>query len=565
MSLNQKAKDELRQCLDDCREYVAYAGLFSAAINILLLTPIIYMLTVYDRVVASGSLSTLAMLTILMVCLLLATGGFEAVRSYVLIGASNKLEEQLRSRVSRATFKRSLLSGGMATSAQPLSDLMALRQFLTGNGLFAFFDAPWFPIYLIVMFLFHPLFGIAGVLSAVIMIGLTFMNNAATDMPLKEANNIASKANARFQSSLKNAEVVAAMGMSEQIEKRHAELFDEVIDKQSRASRSAAAFNGISKSFRMIAQSLILGLGAYLALNQEISPGMMIAGSLLLGRALAPIDMLVGTWKHLSIAKAQYNRLQELLNNIPEDPKRMSLPSPTGNLRAEQITVVPPGSRNAVIRGVSLDLSAGESLGIIGPSASGKSTLARALLGIWPIYSGKVRLDGADIATWPRNELGPHVGYLPQDIELFDGTISDNIARFSESDSATVIEAAKLAGVHELILMLPNGYDTQIGDAGGILSGGQRQRIGLARAVYQSPKFIVLDEPNSNLDDAGERELTDALTRIKQKGGTVVVITHRTRILQCVDKILILKEGMSAGFGPRDQVLSELAGRQRSA
>ena len=565
MSLNQKAKDELRQCLDDCREYVVYAGLFSAAINILLLTPIIYMLTVYDRVVASGSLSTLAMLTILMVCLLLATGGFEAVRSYVLIGASNKLEEQLRSRVSRATFKRSLLSGGMTTSAQPLSDLMALRQFLTGNGLFAFFDAPWFPIYLIVMFLFHPLFGIAGVLSAVIMIGLTFMNNAATDTPLKEANNIASKANARFQSSLKNAEVVAAMGMSEQIEKRHAELFDEVIDKQSRASRSAAAFNGISKSFRMIAQSLILGLGAYLALNQEISPGMMIAGSLLLGRALAPIDMLVGTWKHLSIAKAQYDRLQELLNNIPEDPKRMSLPSPTGNLRAEQITVVPPGSRNAVIRGVSLELSAGESLGIIGPSASGKSTLARALLGIWPIYSGKVRLDGADIATWPRNELGPHIGYLPQDIELFDGTISDNIARFSESDSATVIEAAKLAGVHELILMLPNGYDTQIGDAGGILSGGQRQRIGLARAVYRSPKFVVLDEPNSNLDDAGERELTDALARIKQQGGTVVVITHRTRILQCVDKILILKEGMSAGFGPRDQVLSELAGRQRSA
>lgn len=565
MSLNQKAKDELRQCLDDCREYVVYAGLFSAAINILLLTPIIYMLTVYDRVVASGSLSTLAMLTILMVCLLLATGGFEAVRSYVLIGASNKLEEQLRSRVSRATFKRSLLSGGMTTSAQPLSDLMALRQFLTGNGLFAFFDAPWFPIYLIVMFLFHPLFGIAGVLSAVIMIGLTFMNNAATDTPLKEANNTASKANARFQSSLKNAEVVAAMGMSEQIEKRHAELFDEVIDKQSRASRSAAAFNGISKSFRMIAQSLILGLGAYLALNQEISPGMMIAGSLLLGRALAPIDMLVGTWKHLSIAKAQYDRLQELLNNIPEDPKRMSLPSPTGNLRAEQITVVPPGSRNAVIRGVSLELSAGESLGIIGPSASGKSTLARALLGIWPIYSGKVRLDGADIATWPRNELGPHIGYLPQDIELFDGTISDNIARFSESDSATVIEAAKLAGVHELILMLPNGYDTQIGDAGGILSGGQRQRIGLARAVYRSPKFVVLDEPNSNLDDAGERELTDALARIKQQGGTVVVITHRTRILQCVDKILILKEGMSAGFGPRDQVLSELAGRQRSA
>ena len=562
---NTQTANELRDSLEACRAYFLYAALFSAAVNILLLTPIIYMLTVYDRVVASGSMSTLLMLTLLMMALLLAVGGFEWVRSTILIGASNRLEQLLRKRVSDATFKRALITGGLISNAQPLSDLTSLRQFMTGNGLFAFFDAPWFPIYIFVMFLFHPWFGVAGILAGAVMVILALANNSATDALLKEANEKSNQANSRFQSSLRNSEVVAALGMSEDVAKSQNKLSNEVLEKQTEASQKAAALNGLSKSFRLISQSLLLGLGAYLALNQEISPGMMIAGSLLLGRALAPIDMLVGTWKGFSLATAQYNRLKDLLEKIPLESDRMSLPAPAGTISVEQATVVPPGSRNPVVRGVSFELQAGEMLGIVGPSASGKSTLARALLGIWPTYAGKVRLDGADISSWDRIELGPHVGYLPQDIELFDGTIAENIARFREAPSDDVVAAAQLAGVHELVLRLPQGYDTKIGSTGGALSGGQRQRIALARAVFGSPKYLILDEPNSNLDDQGEKELVLALNRIKSSGCTTLVITHRTMILQCVDKMLVLKEGQRAAFGPRNDVLAALTKQQAPA
>jgi len=559
------AVNELRVSLEACRTYFLYAALFSAAVNILLLTPVIYMLTVYDRVVASGSMSTLLMLTLLMIALLLSVGGFEWVRSSILIGASNRLEQTLRKRVSDATFKRALLTGGLVSDAQPLTDLTSLRQFLTGNGLFAFFDAPWFPIYIFVMFSFHPWFGIAGILCGAVMVVLAFTNNSATDSLLQAANEKSNQANSKFQRSLRNSEVVAALGMSEDVAKSQNKLNDEVLEKQTEASRKAAALNGLSKSFRLISQSSLLGLGAYLALNQEISPGMMIAGSLLLGRALAPIDMLVGTWKGFSLATAQYNRLKDLLERIPSELEKMSLPAPSGSLAVEQVTVIPPGSRNPVVRGVSFELQAGEMLGIVGPSASGKSTLARALLGIWPAYAGKVRLDGADIQSWDRIELGPHIGYLPQDIELFDGTIADNIARFREIRPDEVIAAAQLAGVHELILKFPQGYDTHIGSSGGALSGGQRQRIALARAVFGSPKLLILDEPNSNLDDQGEKELVQALNRIKLNGCTTLVITHRTMILQCVDKMLMLKDGQLAAFGPRNDVLAALQKKQTAA
>ena len=562
---NTQTANELRDSLEACRAYFLYAALFSAAVNILLLTPIIYMLTVYDRVVASGSMSTLLMLTLLMIALLLAVGGFEWVRSTILIGASNRLEQLLRKRVSDATFKRALITGGLISNAQPLGDLTSLRQFMTGNGLFAFFDAPWFPIYIFVMFLFHPWFGVAGILAGAIMVLLAIANSSATDALLKEANEKSNQANSRFQSSLRNSEVVAALGMSEDVAKSQNKLIDEVLEKQTEASQKAAALNGLSKSFRLISQSLLLGLGAYLALNQEISPGMMIAGSLLLGRALAPIDMLVGTWKGFSLATAQYNRLKDLLEKIPLQTSKMSLPTPAGTLAVEQATVVPPGSRSPVVRGVSFELQAGEMLGIVGPSASGKSTLARALLGIWPTYAGKVRLDGADISSWDRIELGPHIGYLPQDIELFDGTIAENISRFQEANSDDVVAAAQLAGVHELILRLPQGYDTKIGSTGGILSGGQRQRIALARAVFGSPNYLILDEPNSNLDDQGEKELVLALNRIKSSVCTTLVITHRTKILQCVDKMLVLKEGQIAAFGPKNDVLAALTKQQAPA
>jgi ATP-binding cassette subfamily C protein EexD len=549
---------ELSAALKDVKSYFILAGVFSASINILMLVPVIYMLQVYDRVMSSGSLSTLAMLTLLMAALLIAMGGFEWVRSRILISASNRLEKNLRNRVSQAAFKNALLSGGRGGGAQSLSDLSSLRQFLTGNGLFAFFDAPWFPIYVAVMFMFHTWFGVAAIIAGVIMVALAYTNEIMTSERLQDANSLAAKVSSQLGGSLRNAEVIAAMGMADDIRSRQEFSSDQVLVLQTEASSKSAIVANVSKSFRLITQSLLLGMGALLALQGQISPGMVIAGSLLLGRALAPIDMLVGTWKGFSIARAQYARLGELLNAIPAEKETMSLPAPEGNLSAEQVVVVPPGSQINAVRGVSLQLDAGEVLGIVGPSASGKSSLARALLGIWPARSGKVRLDGADIAAWDRAELGPHVGYLPQDIELFDGSISENISRFGELSAEKVVAAAKISGVHEMVLQLPQGYDTVIGGAGGVLSGGQRQRIGLARAVYGSPKVMVLDEPNSNLDDKGEKELVEAINRIKQMNCTVIVITHRTMVLQCVDKILVMKAGQAAAFGPRDKVLASL-------
>jgi len=563
MSTQKTAKfPELDAAFNDVKSYFIHAGLFSAAVNLLMLVPVIYMLQVYDRVVSSGSYSTLAMLTLLMVALTAALGGFEWVRSMILIAAGNRIEKNLRRRVSDATFKRALLTGGAVSNSQPLSDLSSLRQFLTGNGIFAFFDAPWFPIYVFVMFMFHPLFGYAAIFAGIVMVTLAYTTEKVTSKKLQDANSRSNWINNQVNGTIKNSEVIAAMGMADDLRHRQEKRFDQVLTLQTDASRLAGLLQSLSKTFRMVMQSLLLGLGALLALRQEISPGMMIAGSLLLGRALAPIDMLVGTWKGFTLARAQYDRLGQLLNQIPKDADTMSLPVPAGKLTAEQVMVVPPGSKNIVVRGVNMELNAGEALGIVGPSASGKSCLARALLGIWPTYSGKVRLDGADIFAWDRTELGPYIGYLPQDIELFDGSISENICRFGDTDPDKVVEAAKTAGVHDLILHLPNGYDTVIGGSGGILSGGQRQRIGLARAIYGSPKYLVLDEPNSNLDDQGERELVEAIRRIKSEGATVIIITHRTMVLQCVDKILVMRDGAASHFGPRDQVLAALAAPQ---
>ncbi|MCB1670478.1 MAG: type I secretion system permease/ATPase [Gammaproteobacteria bacterium] len=551
---------ELARALVSIKRYFVFAGLFSIAINLLMLTPVIYMMQIYDRVVSSGSLSTLVMLTILMVFMYLALGGFEWVRSMILINASNRIELGLRERVHDAMFRQAMLSGG-ARSDTALRDLTGLRQFMTGNGLFAFFDAPWFPIYVGLMFLFHPLFGIAAIIAGLIMVVLAVTNEKVTNRRLQDANTQANLINNQVFSNLRNAEVISAMGMIGDVRRSQQQRSDKVLGLQTDASKAGGALAASTKTFRLTAQSLILGLGALLALRGEISPGMMIAGSLLLGRALAPIDLLVGSWKGFSVARAQYERLGELLESVPEAREKMSLPAPEGHLTVENVVVTPPGAPAPVIKGVSLELLAGEALGIVGPSASGKSTLARAMLGIWPAVAGRVRLDSADVAAWDRGELGPYIGYLPQDIELFDGSISENICRFGQLDADNIVKAAKLAGVHELILRLPNGYDTVIGGAGGVLSGGQRQRIGLARALYGNPRLLVLDEPNSNLDDQGERELVEALRRVKAQGCTIVVITHRTMVLQCVDKILVLREGQVFSYGQRDQVLSQLAGK----
>lgn len=564
MTQNKKTKQyqELFDAFWAIKHYFIYAGLFSAAVNILMLAPVIYMLQVYDRVIGSGSVSTLGTLTILLICLLMALGGFEWVRSRILISVSNRIEKDLSERVFDATFKRALLTGGKNAS-QANSDLSGLRQFLTGNGLFAFFDAPWFPIYVGVMFMFHPWFGVAAIFAGIVMVILAYVNEITTSKKLQDANSQAFWVGNQVSRSLQNAEVIAAMGMTADIRKAQEQRSDEVLKLQTAASRQAVILTSVSKTFRMIMQSMLLGLGALLALQQEISPGMMIAGSLLLGRALAPIDMLVGTWKGFTVARSQYQRLGELLEQIPLDDESMDLPAPQGNLSVDKASVIPPGSKVPAIRNVSFNLAAGESLAILGPSASGKSSLARALLGIWPAVSGKVRLDSVDVSTWDRAQLGPHIGYLPQDIELFDGTISENICRFGEANSEKIVTAARLAGVHELILHLPDGYDTNIGATGGVLSGGQRQRIGLARAVYGNPCLLILDEPNSNLDEQGERQLAATIQQLKSRGSTVIVITHRTLLLSVMDKVLVLQAGLVADYGTKEEVMTKLRGLAR--
>lgn len=558
--MSAHARTELEGALAVCKGSFLSVGFFSFFVNLLMLVPSFYMLQVYDRAVGSASLSTLLMLTLIMLLLMTTMGGLEWVRSRVMVRVSTRLDTLLGQRVFDASFQQALNSGGMNASGQPLNDLSALRQFLTGNGLFAFFDAPWIPIYLAVMFMFHPWYGWMGLSSALLLGALAFANEKLTHGPLQAANREQMVATAFVAKSLRNAEVVESMGMLASLRQHWNGRIHQVLTLQSLASDRAATIAAVSRTFRQILQSLVLGLGAYLTITHEISSGMMIAGSILLGRALAPIDQLIGVWKGFLGARSQYARLQELLVEVPAEPERMSLPAPEGAIRVEGLSVGSPGSRMPIVRGLDFQVPAGEVVGIIGASGAGKSTLARALLGIWPSQAGTVRLDGADIHQWRREELGQYIGYLPQDIELFEGSISQNIARFGPANAPAVVAAARMAGVHELVLQLPDGYDTVIGVNGGGLSGGQRQRIGLARALYGEPRLVVLDEPNSNLDDAGEKMLGEALQKLRQSRATVFVITHRPGVLAQVDKLLVLNHGELSLFGPRDLVLARLRG-----
>jgi len=557
-SSSNTGHDPVGSAISDIKAYLGYATLFSASINFLMLTPIIYMLQVYDRVISSGSMSTLLMLTLLMTGLLAATGGFEWIRSRILINANVRLEKNLRDTVARASFKHTLITGNAGEANQAMNDLVGLRQFLAGNGIFAFMDAPWTPIYIGVMFIFHPLFGYAAIVAGLIMILLAVLTQKFTAKRLVKANALAARANGSFLSNLRNAEVIEGMGMASSIRSRNNQLFDLASTEQATASGTAGILAAITKSFRMIVQSLLLGLGAYLALIQEISPGMMIAGSLLLGRALAPLDLMVSSWKSFITARSQFSRLQAGMKNLPPKVETLRLPEPLGNLSVQQAIVIPPGAKIASVKGVSFSLIAGEVLGVVGPSAAGKTSLIRGILGIWPLRAGTIRLDGADITQWNRDELGPYLGYLPQDIELFDGTVSENIGRFALQNADKIIQASKIAGIHGMILGLPNGYDTVIGPNSGALSAGQRQRLGLARALYGSPKLIVLDEPNSNLDELGEQELQNSIKQVKEAGSTVIIVTHRTSVLSLADKILFIDGGIVQRFGERNQVLQAL-------
>ncbi len=563
--MNTADKSDLQEALGLCKGAFLSAAGFSMVINFLMLVPVIYMLQLYDRVVPTQNESTLLMLTIIMMALFLTLGSLEAIRSQILVRVSTRLETLLNKRVFNITYKRSLYSGSQNANSQPLDDLTALRQFMTGNGLFAFFDAPWIPFYIAVMFLFHPWYGIAATGTAIILVIIAIINEKATKNTLNEANGMAMSGRALVNKNLRNAEVIESMGMLDNIRQRWLSNSYDVLSLQSVASSRAGLIASISKIVRLSSQSLILGLGAYLVIQQEITPGLMIAGSILLGRALAPIDLMIGTWKGFIAARSQYSRLNKLLISIPADKEKMPLPAPEGTISVENAVVMAPDSKNPIIKGVSCVIETGSSVAIIGPSGAGKSTFVRALLGIWPTASGKIRLDGAEIFTWDREALGPHIGYLPQDIELFEGSISDNIARFNEVDADKVVAAAKIADVHEMILKLSDGYDTIIGAVGGELSGGQRQRIGLARALYDTPKIIVLDEPNSNLDEDGEKALGKALLSLKELKSTVIIITHRGNILANVDNLLILNEGTITAYGDKDKVLAEIQKNAQSA
>ena len=558
-------ENSLQAALKACKGSFISVGIFSLFVNALMLVPTFYMLQVYGRVVTSGSISTLVMLTIIMTVLVITMGSLEWVRSRIMVRVSTKLDVLLSRDVYKASFKRSLESGGMDASAQSLNDLTGLRQFLTGNGLFAFFDAPWLPIYIAVMFLFHPWYGWVAIGSALVLLFLAYMNEKMTGKALGQANKENIAATLYTTKNLRNAEVIESMGMLNTLMHRWGMRQKNVLILQSQASDKGGIVSAISKTFRMLIQSLILGLGAYLAVNHEISPGLVIAGSVLLGRALAPIDLIIGSWKGFIAARSQYDRLNDTLDKLHAEPERMALPAPQGHVLVENLIVCPPGSKTPILRGISFGVPAGSVVGIIGPSASGKSTLARALMGVWVPQNGVVRLDGADISNWDKDQLGPYMGYLPQDIELFEGTISENISRFTDVDPEKVVHAAKTAGVHEMILLLPDGYDTVIGSEGVNLSGGQRQRVGLARAIYGSPRLILLDEPNSNLDEVGERALASAIQELKLTGATIFVITHRTTILSQLDRLLVMSAGGVSMYGPRDQVMEELNKQQLAA
>lgn len=551
-------RDEITQALLAYKQAFRSVGVFSMIINMLMLTPALYMLQVYDRVLGSRNSYTLLMLSLIVVGMYIFLAALEYVRSQVVIRVGARFDLHMNRRVYTAAFEQNL-KNGRGNAGQALNDLTTIRQFVTGNALFAFFDAPWAPIYIFVIFMFHPWLGIFATLGTLLLIALAIINRAVTSKPLAEANSLAVSSSTTANNTLRNAEVIEAMGMLPNLQSRWYRVQESFLKLQGETSEKAAVISSFTRFIRLSLQSLVLGLGALLVIRGEMTAGMMIAGSILLGRALAPVEQVIGVWRQWGGVRSSHERLIKLLEANPARKPGMELPAPRGELSLEGVTAAPPGARVPVLRNVSFALEPGDVLGIIGPSGSGKSTLARLLVGIWPAAGGKVRLDSADVYQWNKDQLGPHLGYLPQDIELFAGSISENIARFGSLDSEAIIQAARLAGVHEMILHFPQGYDTMIGEGGGGLSGGQKQRIALARALYGGPALIVLDEPNSNLDESGEEALRGAIAQLKEAGKTVVLITHRTSIIATTNKLLLLRDGAIQMFGPTSQVLASLA------
>lgn len=540
-------------------------GLFSAVINALVLTGSFYMLQVYDRVLPSRSIPTLVGITVLLALLYAAYGAldFARVRALSRIGVS--IDRQLRARVMQAVLWVPLKARS-ADAMQPVRDLDQVRSFLSGLGPTALFDMPWLPIYVAIIYLLHPVLGVFAVGAALMLVVLTVMTEMRTKGPTRESAKSGSARLAFGESARRNAEVVRAMGFDQRSIERWEKLNEKYVGDQIAISDASNGIGSVSKVLRLLLQSGILGLGAYLTIKGELSPGSLIACSIILSRALAPIELAIAHWKGFVGMRQSMARLDGLLAALPDEEIQIALPRPKERLTVQEVSVAPPGASQPTLFGISFEVQAGEGLGIIGPSAAGKSTLVRALVGVWqPLpRGGGVRLDGATLDQWAPAALGRDIGYLPQDIELFDGTIAENIARLNPNPpSDAVVAAAKTAGVHDMIVHMPDGYQTRIGEGGAKLSAGQRQRIGLARALYGDPFLVVLDEPNSNLDTQGDAALTEAILSVRQRGGIVIVVAHRPSALAGLDKVLALAKGQVQAFGPRDEVLkSVLRGMQ---
>src|SRR3954449_815252 len=554
----------MRGCVRDLisrfRIYFVFAGFFSLVINALLLVPPIYMLQVFDRVLTSRSEETLVYLTVGGLSALVVMALLDMVRARLLGVVGAALDRRLGPRVLDGLIAQTARLGGSAY-VNGLRDVNTLRTFLGGPGLLALFDAPWLPFFLLIIFLFHPLLGAVALTGALAMVVTAALNERLTRKPTEAAQTQARRAGRYIDGAVRNADVVAALGMLPAVARRWSEVNDAALRQQMRASRIGGVFSGLTKFARQFIQLAMLGVGAWLVVDQHVTAGIMIAATILLSRALAPVETLVAGWRTLIEARLAWRRLNELLAANPPAASEIDLPVPSGRLEVDRVLFGMKGAERPIIRGVSFALAPGEALGVVGPSAAGKSTLARLVVGVWKPAAGVVRLDGADVAAWPRERLGPHIGYLPQDVELFGGTVAANIARLGEPDSAEVVRAAQRAHVHDLILRLPKGYDTEVGEGGQLLSPGQRQRIGLARALYGNPRLIVLDEPNANLDIEGERALQAALRGMKEAGVTALIIAHRASILGGVDKLLVLRDGTVEKFGPARELMQPMPTR----
>lgn len=550
---------ELSAVLRRARGALKGVALFSCLINLLMLAGPLFMLQVYDRVLPSRSVPTLIALVVLVVGLYAIQGALELIRGRILLRIGLSLEESLSARVFDIITRLPLKVRGTGDGLQAIRDLDQIRSFLSSGGPGAFFDLPWIPLYIGLCFLFHFWIGIAATLGACILVFLTAATELSTRGPTQAASRFVAERNSVLAASRRNAEVLRAMGMASALLSRFSSLSQEYASTQRSGGDRSSGLGSFSRVTRMVLQSLVLALGAFLVINQEATPGIIIASSILVARALAPVDLVIANWKGFVASRQAHKRLVQMLDLVPLQTSSLILPPPTKSLRVEGLSAAPPGEQRVVLQDISFALEAGSSVGIIGPSASGKSTLARLLVGVWSPMRGKIRLDAAALEQWSADQLGRHIGYLPQDVELFEGTVADNICRFaSQPDPKLIIAATQAAAVHDLILHLSDGYQTRIGESGTALSAGQRQRIALARALYGDPFLVVLDEPNSNLDSDGESALTLAIESIRARGGIAVVIAHRPSALAAVDQVLVLNQGKQQALGSRDEILRKV-------